>query len=62
MLMQSIDEDSLLADVKKRKQTKLMSILPTSTTYETGVQGMFFFPLRDTRNAIATFRNVIQLA
>ncbi|EPY43548.1 dUTP pyrophosphatase [Angomonas deanei] len=35
---------------------------PAPTTLKTAVEGTIFFPLSDTPNAIASFRNVIQLA
>uniref|UniRef100_A0A0A9XNF0 E3 ubiquitin-protein ligase MYLIP n=1 Tax=Lygus hesperus TaxID=30085 RepID=A0A0A9XNF0_LYGHE len=69
MQMQSVSDDSLPASIKSRLQTHLQPIVSNSeltsvysATQETGVKDMFYFPLRDTRNAIATFRNVIELA
>ncbi|CCW61101.1 unnamed protein product [Phytomonas sp. EM1] len=62
MMVQSIVSDKIAMIAKINLSDSFIPFKPKTTGYTTAVNGMAFLPLSNTENALATFRNLIQLA
>lgn len=62
MQLQSTDLNKVPVVATKKIEDVCTPFVSQSSLANCGLQGMFYFPLSDTDNAIASFRNVIQLA
>ncbi|KPI87591.1 deoxyuridine triphosphatase putative dUTP diphosphatase [Leptomonas seymouri] len=61
MLLRSMPEYSV-PEVSRKPLKEVMRTFCPSKEYASDAHGVLFFPLSDTQNAIASFRNVIQLS